>query len=57
MNDLLPKFQQIFQTWGNKFARKALIINPKKLNIKFMNFAYKNDDKVFTHEDLNSKVN
>jgi uncharacterized protein YcsI (UPF0317 family) len=57
MNDLLPKFPQIFQTWGNKFARKALIINPKKLNIKFMNFAYKNDDKVFTHEDLNSKVN
>lgn len=35
MNSLLPKFQQIFQTWGTKFARTALIINPKKLNAKY----------------------
>jgi hypothetical protein len=57
MNDLLPKFPQIFQTWGTKFARTALIINPKKLNSKHNEFSTKHDEKVVHHEDLNSKVN
>ena len=56
MNNLLPKFQQIFQTWGTKFARTALIINPKKLNSKYTEFSNTHDEKEVHHEDLNSKV-
>lgn len=36
MNELLPKFQQIFHTWGSKFAMTALSTNPKKLNRKYV---------------------
>ena len=45
MNNLLPKFQQIFQTWGTKFSRTALIINPKKLNAKYNEFSSVHDEK------------
>lgn len=43
LNALLPKFQMIFQTWGGKFAKTALIINPKKLNAKYNDFSSVHD--------------
>lgn len=55
MNELLPKFQQIFHTWGSKFAMTALSTNPKKLNRKYIETSIKKSDA--SHEDFNKKVN
>ena len=55
LTDMLPKFQQIFHTWGSKFAMTALSTNPKKLNRKYVETTIKRSH--VEHEDLNKKVN
>lgn len=55
MNEMLPKFQQIFHTWGSKFAMTALSTNPKKLNKKYSEILVKKSEA--SYEDFNKKVN
>lgn len=41
MHELLPGFSQIFNNWGNKFAKDALLLNPKQLNSSYEYYTYK----------------